>query len=303
MRDANRNPIDQILVATDFSTTAAAGLAWAQEIARDHGAAIRLVHALLLPNAMTDFLPSPPDLTEELRVAANRRLEETVSEVRAAGLEATGEVRLGLASEAIVEATRETRPDLVVVGTRGHSGLRHLLLGSTAERVVQRAPAPVLTVHPGDADHHRRIRTILLPTDFSTDAENAAETALDLLAGVTEPARLILLHAYHLPYEYTVYGTIPTSFDYRQDVGGASAARLEEVAEPLRSKGLSVETRSCEGYPPEVIVAEAESLGADLISMGTHGRSGLAHLVMGSTAERVVQHAPCPVLTVRRHDD
>ncbi len=300
MRDATRNPVDEILVATDFSDTAAAGLAWALEIAGDHGAKIHLVHALLLPNAMTDYLPSPPDLTKELGLAANRRLEQTLSEVRDAGIEATGEVRLGLPSEAIVEATRESRPDLVVVGTRGLSGLEHLLLGSTAARIVQHAPAPVLTVHPGDSEQHRRIRTILVPTDFSADAEPAIEAALDLLAGVEEPGRLILLHAYHLPYEYTVYGTIPTSFDFRQDAGSAAETRLQELAEPLRSQGLAVDTLTCEGYPPEVIVAEAEAQGADLVSMGTHGRSGLAHLVMGSTAERVVKHAPCPVLTVRR---
>jgi nucleotide-binding universal stress UspA family protein len=61
-----------------------------------------------------------------------------------------------------------------------------------------------------------------------------------------------------------------------------------------------IETRTEEGYPPEVIVSTAKSIGCDLITMGTHGGTGLAHLLLGSTAERVVQTAECPVLTVRR---
>lgn len=294
-----RKPIRLVVVATDFSPTAASAVSWAIEIARVHGAAIRLVHALLLPNAMTDFVPSPPDLSEALRRAAAQRLDEAAAQVREAGIETSSEVRLGIASEAIVAAVEEARPDLLVIGTRGLTGLRHLLLGSTAERVVQRAGCPVLTVHPGDVDRHRRIRSILVPTDFSRDAEPAVAGALDLLEGLAEPARLILLHAYHLPYEYTVYGTIPTALHYDEDVQGTAQARLERVAERLRREGLAVETLAREGYPPEVIVEEAARAGADLIAMGTSGRSGLAHLLLGSTAERVVQQAQCPVLTVR----
>ena len=71
------------------------------------------------------------------------------------------------------------------------------------------------------------------------------------------------------------------------------------MAEELRQQGFEVATLAREGFPPEVILGEAEAAGADLIAMGTHGRTGLAHLVLGSTAERVVQRANCPVLTVR----
>jgi nucleotide-binding universal stress UspA family protein len=93
---------------------------------------------------------------------------------------------------------------------------------------------------------------------------------------------------------------VPTSWDYYKDVEGAADERIAEVAEPLREEGLTVETRTDEGYPPEVIVNVAQEIGCDMIAMGTHGRTGLAHLLLGSTAERVVQHAGCPVLTVRR---
>jgi nucleotide-binding universal stress UspA family protein len=64
-----------------------------------------------------------------------------------------------------------------------------------------------------------------------------------------------------------------------------------------------VESVAREGYPPEVIVEAARELDVDLVAMGTHGRTGLRHLLLGSNAERVIEHAPCPVLTVRHPED
>lgn len=290
--------LQTILVATDFSDTAQAGIDWAVELARTHDARIALVHALLVPHRATDFVPSPPDFTEALQEAASCRLNEITNEVRTRGVEIVSDLRLGVPSQVILEAAQDQRADCIVIGTRGLTGLRHLLLGSTAERVVQHADRPVLTVHPGDADDHRPIRTILVPTDFSRDAETALSSALSLLSDWKQ-ARLILLHVYHLPYEYTAYGTIPTSLDYFKDVEGAAEDRLSELASDLRQQGLEIETSTRQGYPPEVILEAAEAAEADLIAMGTHGRTGLAHLVLGSTAERVVQRARCPVLTVR----
>lgn len=294
----SRKP-SSLLVATDFSHTSQAGLDWATELARQHGARIELVHALLVPNPATDFVPSPPDYTEALQEAATARLNELANRVQTGDVEVVPQLRLGVPSQVILQAALDLEVDLIVMGTRGLTGLRHLFLGSTAARVVQHAQCPVLSVHPGDLDQHRQVRTILIPTDFSRDAEIGSRAALDLLGEERQDAKIVLLHVYHLPFEYTAYGTIPTSIDYFKDVEEAAAARLSELAEPLRDSGLTVETIAKEGYPPEVIVDEAAAAGADLIAMGTHGRTGLAHLVLGSTAERVVQHAGCPVLTVR----
>ena len=287
-----------ILAATDFSSTAKAGVDWAIELALAHGARINLVHALLVPSRATDFVPSPPDFTEALQEAASGRLNEITTRVREMGVEVSSELKLGVPSQVIQDTAVQRDADLIVIGTRGLSGLRHLLLGSTAERVVQHAHCPVLTVHPGDADRHRPLDTILVPTDFSKDAETAYFAALNLL-GREASTKVVLLHVYHLPYEYTAYGTIPTSLDYFKDVEGAAENRLIALAEDLRQRGFEVQTLAREGFPPEVILAEAEAAGADIIAMGTHGRTGLAHLVLGSTAERVVQRADCPVLTVR----
>jgi nucleotide-binding universal stress UspA family protein len=111
---------------------------------------------------------------------------------------------------------------------------------------------------------------------------------------------VILLHVYHVPAEYRSYGPASTFIRFTVEVAESFRSRLEALAAPLRTEGREVEVVCVQGIPPEVIVREAEERGADLIAMGTHGRSGVAHLLLGSTAERVVQHAKCPVLTVRR---
>lgn len=298
MTENPHTSVDVILAATDFSGTAQAGIDWAVEIAKANSARIELIHALLVPSRATDFVPSPPDFTEALQEAASGRLNAITEKVRELGVEVTPDLRLGVPSQVILEAAEEKAADLIVIGTRGLSGFRHLLLGSTAERVVQHASCPVLTVHPEDTDKHRPIKTILVPTDFSRDAATACQAVLTLLGGQRD-ATIVLLHVYHLPYEYTAYGTIPTSLDYFKDVEGAAEDRLEELATSLRDEGLTVRTLAREGFPPEIIIGEAVAAEADLIAMGTHGRTGLAHLVLGSTAERVVQRASCPVLTFR----
>ena len=299
--DAPSGP--RILVGTDFSPTAAVAVEWAVELARQQGARVELVHAVTVPPSVPEYV-SPgaiapgPLFDAEVRSAALARLEREAASLHEKGIEVDTWLALGTPSMVIADRAAETGTLAVVTGTRGLTGLRHVLLGSTAERVVQKAPCPVLTVHP--EDHPRTIRTIVVPTDFSADAERAIHSAQRLLAPLAGDARLILVHAFNLPIEYTAYGPIPTSVRYLQDTGLEAERRLQELADRLTDEGLAVDSVAREGDPSQVIVEEAERRQADLIAMGTHGRSGLRHLLLGSTAERVVQHATCPVMTVRR---
>jgi len=288
-----------LLVATDFSETAEAAADWAVEIASARGRRVHLMHVLTLPPPRPHYAPTPPDLQNALRNAATQQLAAEAERLSGRGVEVETILEVGVPSQTLVRIAGELDPALLVIGTRGLTGLTHLLLGSTAERVVQKAPCPVLTVHPEDRGKHRDISTILVPTDFSDDAQKAVHTAHRLLEDL-EDTRLILLHSFSLPIEYTAYGPIPTSISYLEDTGIEAEQQLRKIADDLQKReGLTVETLAREGYPPEVICEEAKSQKADLIVMGTHGRSGLAHLLLGSTAERVVQKAPCPVMTVR----
>jgi len=290
-----------VLAATDFSATADAALDWAVELARQQGARVELIHAVTVPPSMPGFTPSTGlDFEADLRRGAETRLAETASRVREKGAEVAAFLAPGTPSQVIVDRAEKVSAKAIVIGTRGLTGLRHLLLGSTTQRVVHAARCPVLTVHPGDLGKHRAIRTILVPTDFSRDADLAIRAAHELLAPLERDARLILLHAFNLPIEYTAYGPIPISISYLQDTGLEAERRLFETAQALQREGLAIETLAREGDPAHVIAEEAEKRGADLIAMGTRGQSGLRHLLLGSTAERVVEHAPCPVMTMRR---
>lgn len=292
-----------VLAATDFSPTAAAALDWAVELARQQGARVELVHAVTVPPSMPGFVPTA-DLNFEADVqrAAERLLAETAAALREKGVAGGTFLGIGTPSQVILQRAEAVSALAVVIGTRGLTGLRHLLLGSTAQRVVHGARCPVLTVHPGDLGQHREIRSILVPTDFSQDASLAIRTAHGLLAPFERDARLILLHAFSLPIEYTAYGPIPTSISYLQDTGLEAERRLYEVAQELQREGLAIDTVARDGDPAHVIAEEAQKRGADLIAMGTRGLSGLRHLLLGSTAERVVEYATCPVMTIRWPD-
>ncbi|HBL26109.1 MAG TPA: hypothetical protein DD490_04660 [Acidobacteria bacterium] len=303
-RIATPSPSPRILVGTDFSPTAAVAVDWAVRLAQRQGARLELVHAVTVPPSAPEYvspgaLPPGPIFTEEVRQAALGRLETEAFALREKGIDVEVYLGIGSPSMVICDRAEETAARAVVLGTRGLTGLRHLLLGSTAERVVNKAPCPVLSVHPDDQGHQRPLRTVLVPTDFSAAAERAIHAALPLLAPQTAETRLILLHAFNLPIEYTAYGPIPTSLHYLQDTGLDAERHLQEMAEKLAGEGWTVDWVAREGDPSAVIVEEAKNRQVDLIAMGTRGLSGLRHLFLGSTAERVVQQAGCPVMTVR----
>jgi universal stress protein A len=139
----------------------------------------------------------------------------------------------------------------------------------------------------------RNFTTIIVPTDFSYTSDAALGYARMLAARFG--ASLHLLHVVDEPGSWSeVYAAIP---EIRLRLSADAARRLEAMAACLRP--LQATSAVVCGAPVPTIVKVAESKGADLIVMGTHGRRGVGHLLLGSVAERVVRLAPCPVLTVR----
>ncbi len=141
------------------------------------------------------------------------------------------------------------------------------------------------------------IRCILIPLDFSHHAGAILDWGAHLAK--EHDSRVLLLHAYHLPVEFQQLEGAYLPPDFWSNVKAEAQQTLERHAETLRTKEITVETVVREGYPATVILEEAEQREADLIVIGTRGLSGLKHLLLGSIAERVVQKAHCPVLTVK----
>jgi len=144
--------IREILVPVDFSPDSDRALAYAAELAASLGSRLHLLHAHHVPPlAATPYGSAlPQSVWDELRASVRAELEERREKLAAQGLQATAHLATGVASEAIREAAGEVGADLIVMGTRGRSGLAHVLLGSVAERTLRTAPCPVLTVKEGD---------------------------------------------------------------------------------------------------------------------------------------------------------
>jgi nucleotide-binding universal stress UspA family protein len=257
----------------------------------------------MMPNtpAAPEFVPMPPTYYDAMRVASEQRLDRDAAELRQSGLTVESELVVGRAVTGVLEAAERHRADLLVAGTRGRTGWKRFLLGSTAKRLVRDAPCPVLTVHEKDAGPPRPLHTVLVPTDFSEDATLAVEAAASALAPEGE-RRLVLVHAFGIPIE-TEHHPARLLIEALRAAEGTAQARIEALRTKLERPGLTIETLVREGHPADVILAHAEAVRADLIAMGTHGRSGIDRLLLGSTTERVLPLAPCPVLTVHQSEE
>jgi nucleotide-binding universal stress UspA family protein len=143
-----------------------------------------------------------------------------------------------------------------------------------------------------------QIHTILVPTDFSRSAEHALERARQL-AHLTR-ADVHLLHAYELPVQ-TGLGdpVVVIPQDFFDQVRDTARGRLDEVAAKIGVEGIDVQTHLVCDSPMRAILETAQSIGASLIVMGTHGHTGVARALLGSVTERTVRLAHCPVLTVK----
>jgi len=147
--------IERIVCAVDFSDFSDYAQRYAVGLAEVFGADLRLVHVVELPFLPTYSLAGVPDLclpVEQVEESARLRMQEAVDTCRADHPNTEGEVRLGSAFVEVISYAREIDADLIVVGTHGRTGLTHMLIGSVAEKIVRKAPCPVLSVkHP---DHH-----------------------------------------------------------------------------------------------------------------------------------------------------
>ena len=144
--------ITHILVPADFSPASDAALAWARDLAQQYGAHVSLLHVVTDPRAVgmwtpEVYVPANAETQERLLREARERLERALPADERSRFAVTIDARLGDVAENILEAAREQKVDLIVMGTHGRHGLAHLILGSVAERVLRDATCPVLTTH------------------------------------------------------------------------------------------------------------------------------------------------------------
>lgn len=285
----------RILLATDFSPHADRALAHALELAKLFGADLELFSsAYVPPQALAAMaLGMAPSLVDDARRETSQRIETLAATLRTRGVHATSSTSTEEPSTAICARAAELGADLVALGTRGHTGLAHVVLGSVAERVARLVPCAVLTAH-ADSPAPAAYRCVLVPTDFSVDSDAAVAFARDLVTRTG--GKLVLIHAYDLP-QLVLTGSALAAASVEKALADAARQRLAELRQSLA--GVEVETFVSAARPDPAIFDCAERVHADLIVLGTRGRTGLAHVLLGSTAERVIRRAQVPVVTVK----
>lgn len=288
----------RILLATDGSAEAAHAHQVALFIAETCRADLDILTVLEAPPGMDPAYQVNQLYLDQLRTEAGQVVDRVVREAGSRGIETRVSVVSGIPVREINETARLRRSDLIVMGTRGRTGLAHVLLGSTAEGVVRGAPCPVLTTRaapPGSPALPIQMARILVAVDFSDCSLEALEYAVQ--AAKEFGASVSLVHVVE-PASYGLDFTLVHAGDAQRAMA-ALQKRLDEFAALFEGQGIRAGARLQSGTPGETIVNAAREAGADLIVMGTHGRRGFSHLVSGSVAEAVLRHAACPVLTVK----
>jgi len=288
--------LKSILCPIDFSEFSAAAYQHALSLAEYYKATIVALHVVeVWKYPFADYGAQEADYAKFSRAldeGGGARLRQFVKEYRAGGIEPQLAVHQGNAASCILSFAQEQRTEVVVMGTHGRRGFDRLMLGSTTDRVVRRAPCPVLVVSnsslkvPGGADGRHRVSRILYCTDFSNNSEGARGYAISLAAEYE--AELTLLH---------VARSLPDSA--RAEAMIAERERgLDRLMSDTERKNLRLNSTVRFGKPYEEIVRFATEVEAGLIIMTARGGDAVDRAIFGSTTYRVIQLGPCPVLAI-----
>lgn len=279
-------PFPKILVCTDGSPDSEGAITAALNLAKTTGSTVFLLEVLFYLAGYELQAPdtlAPPMVNLELmqaqETAAKERLEARKAEAAGEGVLLTPRVRTASSAyEGILEEAGELQPDLIIMGRHGYTGLTRLLMGSVTARVIGHSPCNVL-VAPREAP--LSFKRLLVASDGSKFSEAAWIEALSLAR--TMGSELI--------------GVSVAASD--RDIPAATKV-VRGLEESAGQQGITLDTMIPMGRPEEGIVKAAEFKNASLIIVGSHGRTGLKRLLMGSVAERVIGDAKCPVLVVKK---
>jgi nucleotide-binding universal stress UspA family protein len=274
---------NRILVAVDGSATSFHALEQAFRLA-SNWITVVAVAPVYQGDLRLVGTPHPQALMTE---PCNTALAKAQEMADAAGALIKTMCEIGEPHERIVERAEVENRDLIVLGAKGHSFIERSLLGSVTRRVIGYTRRDVLVVPPRAEVGWERI---LLATDASKSGEAAAARALDLAEAYG--SELQVAAVFEIPQ---IYGEAPAAADWRDMLQDY----VKEVVAKAQSRNISATALVLEGTPYRAITDLAQREKINLIVMGSHGRTGLSRLLMGSVTERVIGHAPCPVLVVK----
>lgn len=298
--DAERRPLS-VLVALDGSDPSRIGRDLVADLAWPASTTIHLLTAYHVPVDWTGGFGATMswvgDFEDQIRDELAAQLREMAEPLIERGLTVRQHVVRGRAASAIVEAAEELGVELVVIGSRGHSPLRSMLLGSVATEVATDAHCAVLVARAPAISH------LLVATDGSDTARSIPDqlAAWGLFDGMPVEVVSVLVSD---PAAFELFTGLSTLGDerisrMRRELEEKQLADLEQATGALAASGLIPTPRAASGDPTREIISAAEASDADLIVTGSRGLHGLERILLGSVARNVLMHADCSVLVVR----
>ena len=277
-----------ILMATDLSARSDRALARALSLAHDRGGALTVLHVV------DEDLPA--SLADAQAATARDAIQEHIDGLAGDdGADVAIKVVFGRSYVSILEVAEDSDADLIVLGQHREDAFKDMFRGTTVERVIRAGNAPVLLVRDRVDAPYRRI---MVGVDFSVYSRRAVEFAITF----APKGAFHLVHAYDVPFKGFLYG-----HDTRREVGKQHQAQFEQMIETEMASFLGslegslpkMERISQEGVVRDVIHQQLDRLKPDLLVIGTHGRTGVAHAFLGSVAEDLLRQPPCDVLAVK----
>ncbi len=277
----------KLLVATDLSPRSDRALDRALALSEELMAELMILHVVdeELPSTIADRLKEEAEATinDSLNMASGPERRKI-----------SCNVVFGSGFKDILKEADESNADLIIMGTHRETALGGFFLGTTVERVIRHGNDPVLVVKDRMGGPYRRI---LIGIDFSVYSRRAVEFALTFVPN----GEFVLIHAFDLPFKgflgRSTLGEVRKKHQEQMD------AMLEEEMQAflnsLPSPPENLKQVMREGFVREVISEKVKKLDPDLLVIGTHGRTGVAHALLGSVAEDLLRDPPCDVLAVK----
>ena len=274
--------IRKILCPVDFFPASDAAAQYAAALGENYDATIHLLHVV------TPF-PSIPHVTTSLEECAADALNKLAARIYATGVDTATESRVGDVYDEINRAIEEVKPDLIVMGKHGRRGVERWVVGSTAEKLFRRFPVPLVTITAPGAKFVAPPRRIMVATDFSEGTSDALAHAFSVAR--ENESTVLLLHVVS-----DVVARL--SGKYLDSLINGMRQQLEDMVPPEVRKWFEIVTRVETGTPCRVIKRVQEDDRSDLLIMNIHRKGTLERAALGSTAERLVRTADCPVLLI-----
>jgi len=275
----------KIIVPIDFSSHAEDALDFAIQFNQRIQGEILLLHVLELPATSVNYGGDMTAATaeviyrRELLDGISTKMHAWAQKVKDAGQQVAIRTAYGSPYKSIGKEVAEEGGDWVITGSGGASGLSEVFIGTNAERIIRFSPCPVITIK--GKTNLASIKNMVFASDLSLEQESVAAKAQEF-------QKLLNLNMHVL--------RVKTPHNFLTEK--VAREQLEEFAERAGLVDYTLNTISAE-FSEEGIVRFADEIHAGLIVMGTHGRTGFAHLIGGSRAEEVANHAKVPVVTFR----